>query len=96
MPKQIKKLTGFAAVLARFAREPVLLGGATLSTIDAAFPHLSTGWKVAITSWVTVVQRAFSSPKAAVEEAHAQGYNAAVTDISALAPPPTAPTDLAA
>lgn len=55
--------------LARIAREPVLTGAAVLATLEAAVPDLSPGWKLAATAWVALFQRAFSTPKAAAEEA---------------------------
>lgn len=78
----------------RLAREPVLIGAAIIATLEAAAPSLSTGWKIAAGAWVALLQRAFSSPKAAVEESKQAGYDAAVADVSSLQrviPPPPLP-----
>jgi hypothetical protein len=47
--------------------------------------------KAALVATVALFVRAFSSPKAAVDEAHAAGYQAAVADVSALTGPPPPP-----
>lgn len=68
--------------LSRVGREPVLIGAAFLAWIDVAHP--SDLVKAALVATVAVFVRAFSSPKAAVDEAHEAGYDKAVADVSAL------------
>ncbi len=69
-------------VLARLGREPVLIGAAVLAWLDVVGP--SDVVKAAAVATVAIFVRAYSSPKAAVNEAHDAGYNKAVADVSAL------------
>lgn len=82
-------------LLARLAREPVLIGAAVMQLVDAAVPdelledptpaniRLKLA-KVALAGVVALFVRAFSSPKQAVEEARDQGYDKAVAEVAAL------------
>lgn len=78
--------------LSRIGREPVLIGATVLAWIDVAHP--SDLVKAALVATVAMFVRAYSSPKVAVEEAHAAGYDNAVADVASLtvtAPPKKRP-----
>jgi hypothetical protein len=87
------------AILKRLGREPVLIGAALLAWLDVVHP--SDLVKAAAVANIAVFVRAYSSPKAAVEESKQVGYDQAVADVSTLAPRvppppikrPVAPTD---
>lgn len=52
----------------RITREPVLLGAAVLATVEATAPEMSTAGKLAVTAWVSLFQRALSTPTVTAKE----------------------------
>ncbi len=75
-----------STILFRLGREPVLIGAAVLAWLDVLHP--SDLVKAAAVATIAIFVRAFSSPKAAVDEAKEQGYDKAVADVSSLVKPP--------
>lgn len=83
-----------ATLLTRLGREPVLIGAALLAWVDVLHP--SDLVKAALVATVAMFVRAFSSPKAAVDEARGQGHDAALAAVSSLkptVPPPPLPRE---
>ncbi len=72
------------AILARIGREPVLIGAAILAWLDVLDP--SDLVKAAAVGTIAIFVRAYSSPKASVDEARGEGYALAVADVSRLDP----------
>lgn len=70
------------SLAARLGREPVLIGAAFLAWVDVAHP--SDLVRVALGATVAVFVRAYSSPKAAVEEARQDGRASGIADIASL------------
>lgn len=81
---------GFAERIA--TKEPVLLGGAFLATLQARYPDMSQAVLIAWTAWISLLERMGSVPAAKIEAAHAAGYDKAVAELNelALAAQPTA------
>lgn len=71
-------------LLARMAREPVMLVAAVLGTLEAVWPSMSSAWKLAFGLWGALIQRTFSVSKAFSEEQVLEGINLG----QAMAPKP--------